>query len=262
VTALPAPLIEARLRGRLGAFALDVDLCAPSSGVTALFGPSGCGKTTLLRCLAGLCRLDGTVRFKNEVWQDERRFEPPHRRPVGYVFQEPSLFAHLSVRGNLTFGLKRTTAARTLAFEQAVDLLDLGPLLDRSTHKLSGGERQRVAIGRALLVQPELLLMDEPVSSLDVESRAEIIDRLERINRTLATPVIYVSHDPVEVARFADRVLAMRAGRIVSASETPTASGGLAEAGAIAALEALSAEEVRRLALAALMAGLAANGSD
>ena len=258
MTAPPAPLIETRLRGRLGAFELDIDLRAPASGVTALVGPSGCGKTTLLRCLSGLCRLEGTVRFKDEVWQDGRRFEPPHRRPVGYVFQEPSLFAHLSVRGNLTFGLKRSKAVRTLAFDQAVELLALEPLLDRSTDKLSGGERQRVAIGRALLVQPELLLMDEPVSSLDVESRAEIIDRLERINRTLATPVIYVSHDPVEVARFADRVLAMRAGRIVSAGRTPADS--LGEAAAAATLDSLSADEVRRLALAALMAGLPTNG--
>jgi molybdate transport system ATP-binding protein len=242
--------IEARLRGRLGAFELDVDLQAEALGVTALIGPSGCGKTTLLRCLAGLYRMAGLVTFKGAVWQDEHRFEPAHRRPIGYVFQEASLFPHLSVRQNLTFGLRRTASATTVSFDAAVDLLDLSPLLERSPAKLSGGERQRVAIGRALLVQPELLLMDEPVSSLDVESKAEIIGRLEQIHRALATPIVYVSHDPLEVARFADRVLAMRDGRIVgSASPVP-------ESQARAELEGLSEKQIQRLALTALMAGL------
>jgi molybdate transport system ATP-binding protein len=250
MTARPEETIEARLSGRLGAFELDVDLQAEARGVTALIGPSGCGKTTLLRCLSGLCRMAGSVTFKGAPWQDEHRFEPAHRRPIGYVFQEASLFPHLSVRRNLTFGLRRATTATTVSLDAAVDLLDLSPLMDRSPAKLSGGERQRVAIGRALLVQPELLLMDEPVSSLDVESKAEIIERLEQIHRALATPIVYVSHDPFEVARFADRVLAMRDGRIVgSASPVP-------ESQARAELERLSDKQVQRLALTALMAGL------
>ena len=239
-------LIEARLKGRLGAFQLDVELSAPAAGVTALIGPSGCGKTTLLRCLSGLCRLEGKVAFRGEAWQDRRRFWAPHRRPVGYVFQEASLFSHLSVRRNLEFGLSRSIAAPTLSFDDAVDILGLAPLLDRSTAKLSGGERQRVAVGRALLVQPELLLMDEPVSSLDVEAKAEVIASLERVIHALATPVIYVSHDPAEVARFATRVIAMRDGRIVG----PVAGPAQAD------LEGLAPEEIRRLALAALKAGL------
>jgi molybdate transport system ATP-binding protein len=246
----PEAAIEARLHGKLGAFELDVDLQAEAAGVTALIGPSGCGKTTLLRCLAGLCRLAGSVTFKGAVWQDAHHFEPAHRRPVGYVFQEASLFPHLSVRQNLTFGLRRAATATTVPFDAAVDLLNLTPLLERSPAKLSGGERQRVAIGRAMLVQPELLLMDEPVSSLDVESKAEIIERLEQIHRSLATPIVYVSHDPFEVARFADRVLAMRDGRIVgSASPVP-------ESQARDELEGLSDKQIKRLALTALMAGL------
>jgi len=250
MTAAGEEAFAARLRGKLGAFELDVDLQTEARGVTALIGPSGCGKTTLLRCLSGLCHMAGSVKFKGAVWQDEHRFEPAHRRPVGYVFQEASLFPHLSVRQNLTFGLKRAVAAATVSLDAAIDLLDLSPLLERSPAKLSGGERQRVAIGRALLVQPELLLMDEPVSSLDVDSKAEIIGRLEQIHRALATPIIYVSHDPFEVARFADRVLAMRDGRIVgSASPVP-------ECHALAELEGLSDKQVRRLALTALMAGL------
>ena len=246
-------MIEARLAGRLGDFELDVELTAPAVGVTALIGPSGCGKTTLLRCLAGLCRMTGTVRVAGEVWQDERRFEPAHRRPVGYVFQEASLFPHLSVRRNLTFGLQRAGPEQTLSFEAAVELLGLAPLLPRSPAKLSGGERQRVAIGRALLVQPRLLLMDEPVSSLDVDSKAEVIDRLEAVHRRLALPILYVSHDPSEVARIADRVLAMRAGRIV---EAPVAEAPMTRAAAEGTLDGMSADAVRRLALTALMSGL------
>jgi len=239
-------LIEARLAGRLGDFRLDVELSAPAAGVTALVGPSGCGKTTLLRCLSGLARLEGRVTFRGETWQDGARFVAPHRRPVGYVFQEASLFPHLTVRRNLEFGLKRAPAAATLSFDDAVDLLGLAALLDRSTAKLSGGERQRVAVGRSLLVQPQLLLMDEPVSSLDAEAKAEVIASLERVIHALATPVIYVSHDPAEVARFATRVIAMRAGRIVGPTAEP----------APPSLDGLAPAEIRRLALAALKAGL------
>ncbi len=248
--------IEARLKGRLGAFRLDADLSVPATGVTALIGPSGCGKTTLLRCLAGLCRLDGTVRFRGQTWQDERLYLPPHQRPVGYVFQEASLFAHLSVRRNLEFGLKRSTAARTLSLDEAVDLLGLGPLMERSPSRLSGGERQRVAIGRTLLVQPRLLLMDEPVSSLDVDSKAEVIDRLEHINHALATPVIYVSHDSREVARLAHRVLQMQGGRIADTPDHGGEPGLPSDADARAALATMPRDAVERLALAALRAGL------
>src|SRR5690606_32832410 len=143
-----------------------------SRGVTALFGPSGCGKTTILRCMAGLTRLAGRLRIDGEPWQDDAggAFLKPHERPIGYVFQEASLFAHLSVRGNLLYGAKRATPVRgslSIGFDEAVSMLGIGHLLDRATGALSGGERQRVAIGRALLSRPRLLLMDEPLAALD-----------------------------------------------------------------------------------------------
>jgi molybdate transport system ATP-binding protein len=243
--------LEVRVHGRLGALELDVDLNVPALGVTALVGPSGCGKTTLLRCLSGFCRLPGRVAFRGEVWQDESTFVAPHRRLVGYVFQETSLFPHLSVRGNLAFGLRRARGPVGLGFDAAVDLLGLARLLDRNTGKLSGGERQRVAMARALLTQPRLLLMDEPVSSLDLEGKAEVLARLERVLGALSVPVIYVSHDPGEVRRLANVVLAMRAGRMRAPAPAPAA-----EPPDSVSLESLSPAEVRRLALAALKAGL------
>ncbi len=211
-----APAIEVRLAGRLGSFELDVDFAAPMQGITALFGPSGCGKTTVLRCLAGLQRLPGRLAIGGETWQDEatRSFRPPHARPVGYVFQEASLFAHLSVRGNLTYGQRRATGTETIRFDEAVALLDLDSLLERGTAALSGGERQRVAIGRALLSQPRLLLMDEPLAALDRASREGILPYLEALHAALALPVIYVSHDIAEVERLADTVVLMAAGKV------------------------------------------------
>ena len=248
-----AERLQAHLQGRLGGFALDAELDVPAEGVTALIGPSGCGKTTVLRCLAGFARLPGRVAFRGEVWQDERAFTPAHRRPVGYVFQESSLFPHLTVRGNLTYALKRAARRGETAahgFDELVALLGLERLLDRATQKLSGGERQRVAIARALAAQPRLLLMDEPVSSLDPDGKAEVLGRLEPAMAVLRIPMIYVSHDPLEVTRLADRVLTMASGRIVPADPGPAA--GAAEL----ALDAMAPDEVRRLALAALKAGL------
>jgi molybdate transport system ATP-binding protein len=248
--------IEARVSGRFGDFGLDAALYAPAAGVTALVGPSGCGKTSLLLAIAGLRRLKGRVAFKGVVWQDESSFVPPHRRPVALVFQDANLFAHLSVRQNLIFGLRRAKGPLRLSFDHAVELLGLERLLARSPGKLSGGERQRVALGRALLAQPELLLLDEPISSLDPESKAELIPQLERVVGSLDIPVIYVSHDAAEVARLATRVLAMRDGAIVGTVRPP--GPHLSEADAQAMLAGLSAEDVRRLALAALMAGVPA----
>jgi molybdate transport system ATP-binding protein len=253
VTEDAAEHLQARLQGRLGDFALDAELDVPAQGVTALIGPSGCGKTTLLRCIAGFARLPGRVLFRGEIWQDERTFAPPHRRPVGYVFQEASLFPHLSVRGNLSYALKRAArrgAPAAHGLDELVALLGLERLLDRATHKLSGGERQRVAIARALATQPRLLLMDEPVSSLDPDGKAEVLDRLEPAMAHLRIPAIYVSHDRLEVTRLADRVLSMAAGRIAPAD--PGQAAGAAEM----AIDAMAPDEVRRLALAALKAGL------
>ena len=244
-------MIEARLKGRVGGFELDAALSIPSQGVTALIGPSGSGKTTLLRCIAGLTRLKGEVRVDGETWQDGRRFRPPHLRAVGYVFQEPSLFAHLSVRENLLFGLRRHRGPAGLGLEDVTPLLGLAPLLERSTAALSGGERQRVAIGRALLRQPQLLLMDEPVSSLDADSKAEILPYLDRLHRTLSFPVIYVTHDMGEVIRLADRAIRMRDGCIEPAPEVASLASG-----ADGSVDGVPRERLEALALAALLAGL------
>jgi molybdate transport system ATP-binding protein len=238
--------VEGRFQGELGGFRLDAEFRLEGSGITALSGPSGAGKTTLLRCIAGLIRLPGRLQVGGEVWQDERRFLPPHRRPVGVVFQEASLLGHLSVRGNLLYGARRAGGEGDLG--DTVELLGLGALLERSVQTLSGGERQRVALGRALLTRPKLLLMDEPLSSLDAGAKAEILPYLERLHRTLAIPALYISHDMGEIARLADGVLLMRGGRVAAEGSGARATR--------AGLAALSAAERDGLALAALRAGL------
>ncbi|MDB5641182.1 MAG: modC [Hyphomicrobiales bacterium] len=208
--------IHAAFRGSLGRFELDAQFVAPGRGVTALFGPSGCGKTTVLRCLAGLQRVEhGLCKVGGEVWQDARTFRPAHKRPVGYVFQEASLFAHLSVRGNLMYGAP-SSGKSTVDLDEVVGLLGLSRLLARSPAKLSGGERQRVAIGRALLAQPRILLMDEPLSALDQTTRDEILPFLDQLHASLSLPVIYVSHDLAEVERLADTLVLMEHGRVVA----------------------------------------------
>jgi len=210
---------KVRLQLDRGAFALDVALELPASGVTALFGPSGSGKTTLLRCVAGLERAArGEVWLGDTCWQDEtrRHFVPTWKRSLGYVFQEASLFDHLDVAANLRFGLPRQpTAAQTAALDHAVDLLGIGPLLRRRTHQLSGGERQRVAMARALVTQPDLLLLDEPMASLDASRKQDILPWLERLRDELAIPMLYVSHAADEVARLANTVVRLEQGRVV-----------------------------------------------
>ena len=203
----------------LPTFALDVTCDIPTQGITGLFGRSGSGKTTLLRCIAGLERTArAQIEFNGELWQDDGRFLPTHRRAVGYVFQESSLFPHLDVRGNLEFGLRRVPPPqRRLGFDEAVALLDLSALLRQRAPRLSGGERQRVAIARALLTSPQLLLMDEPLSNLDQSSKAEILPHLERLRDSLAIPIIYVSHALGEVMRLADHLVLLEAGRVRAA---------------------------------------------
>jgi molybdate transport system ATP-binding protein len=197
-------------------FQLQVECEFPGRGITALFGRSGCGKTTVLRCIAGLERVArASVRFNGEVWQDQRRFVPTYLRPLGYVFQESSLFAHLDVRGNLEYGLRRVPAAqRRIGFDQAVRYMGLESLLTHRAEQLSGGQRQRVAIARALLTSPQLLLMDEPLSSLDLASRGENLPHLERLHDELSIPIIYVSHEIGEVMRIADHITLLEAGRV------------------------------------------------
>lgn len=212
-----------RFKGCLGQFELDAEIELPRSGISVLFGPSGCGKTTLLRCLAGLNRLEGQLEINGESWQKGQYFLPVHKRPVGYVFQEASLFPHLSVRSNLLFGYKRVKKSGSgngyISFDRLVDLLSIGSLLERSVVGLSGGERQRIAIARALLTNPRLLLMDEPLSALDSRNKAEIIPYLERLHRELTIPIVYVTHSHEEVSRLADYVVVMDAGRTVAAGE-------------------------------------------
>lgn len=233
--------IEARFQIDRGGFSLNVDLNIPGQGITALLGPSGCGKTTLLRAIAGLeCCRDGFLKVGGRVWQSARQFVPTHRRSLGYVFQEANLFAHLSVRGNLEYGLKRVPAAeRKVSLHKAIELLGIGHLLERGTAQLSGGERQRVAIARALAVSPGILLMDEPLSALDLARKQEIMPYLESLRDELDIPVLYVSHSPDEVARLADHLVLLDSGQVQSAGpigsmltrlDLPMAHGDDAEA--------------------------------
>lgn len=199
-------------------FTMDVNLDLPAQGITVLFGPSGCGKTTLLRTIAGLqADIDARIVFRGNVWQDAHACVPAHRRPIGYVFQEASLFPHLSVIGNLMYGRKRSDDASRIALDPLIDLLGIAHLLDRYPERLSGGERQRVGIARALAVNPQLLLMDEPLAALDLKRKQEILPYLETLHHELAIPVLYVTHSPDEVARLADHLVILDAGRVVAA---------------------------------------------
>ena len=220
MTVVTEPALHARLQLARGGFKLDVDLALPARGVSALFGPSGCGKTTVLRALAGLDRAAGRVAVGAEVWQDDARgiFVPTHRRPLGYVIQEAALFPHLDVRRNLDYGQKRIAPGlRRIALDQVIDLLAIGPLMSRRPANLSGGERQRVAIARALATSPQLLLMDEPLAALDSQRKAEVLPYLDRLHEALAIPIVYVSHAIDEVARLADHLVLIDAGRVRAA---------------------------------------------
>ena len=210
-------MIEMDAACRLGSFDLDVRFAAPTDGIVALFGKSGCGKTSTVNMLAGLLRpargriaVNGTVLFDSAAGIDL----PPERRRLGYVFQEGRLFPHLDVRQNLAYGLKRTPAPERHAdLDQIVALLGIGHLLERRPAALSGGEKQRVAIGRALLASPRLLLMDEPLASLDAARKEEILPFIEQLRDELRLPIVYVSHDSGELLRLADTVVVMSDGK-------------------------------------------------
>ncbi len=221
MTTIERGAIRATFRGGIGKFALDADFAVPATGATAIFGPSGCGKTSVARCLAGLQHLPGGFcAVDDEIWQDQSTFRFPHQRPIGYVFQEASLFPHLSVKRNLLYGTPRRAPASGsdgIGFDEVIALLGLAPLLERSPNNLSGGERQRVAIGRALLSQPKLLLMDEPLSALDRLTKGEILPFLERLHERLSIPMIYISHDMTEIERLADTLIFMQHGKVVAA---------------------------------------------
>ncbi|MAO52195.1 molybdenum ABC transporter ATP-binding protein [Neopusillimonas maritima] len=200
-------------------FLLNVDLTLPTTGITVLFGVSGSGKTSILRCVAGLERGKGLVRMGGDVWQDNARklFQPTWKRPIGYVFQEASLFEHLNVQGNLEYGLRRSGKKHDRhALDEAVELLGIAHLLQRAPQALSGGERQRVAIARALAAHPQLLLLDEPMASLDLARRHEILPWLERLRDQLAIPMLYVTHSSDELSRLADHVVVMDKGQAIA----------------------------------------------
>lgn len=210
--------ITAKYFVRRDDFRLDVNIDFPENGVTAFYGPSGSGKTTILRAIAGLDRhKDGFLRFGEEIWQNGDVYLPAHRRPIGYVFQEAILFPHLSVRRNLEYGFKRSRGKKdTDILSRSIQLLGIEKFLPRSPDSLSGGERQRVAIARALAVGPELLLMDEPLSSLDDAGKREIMPYIASLQRESGIPIVYVSHNLDEIARLADSVVLMDNGSVLA----------------------------------------------
>ena len=213
-------VINARFKLNYDDFRLDVDLTLPSTGVSVLFGHSGSGKTTLLRCIAGLEQAPlGYLEINEHVWQDSKRqiFLPTYKRPLGYVFQEANLFSHLTVLDNLHFGLKRIkNNLGLIKLNQTIELLGIGHLLARMPNNLSGGERQRIAIARALALNPEILLMDEPLASLDLKRKQEILPYLSRLHQQLDIPVIYVTHSQQEVAQLADTLVILEDGHILA----------------------------------------------
>lgn len=208
-------MLDVAIRHRFEALEINVAFSA-GAGVTALFGPSGAGKTSVVNSIAGLLRTnDATIRLGDRVLADTARgvWQPAHRRRIGYVFQDARLFPHMTVRQNLLYG--RWFAPRRMAAEPVVDLLGIGALLHRYPGNLSGGEKQRVAIGRALLAAPDLLLMDEPLASLDAARKQEILPYLERLCRAGGVPILYVSHAVEEVRRLASAVIFMESGGVV-----------------------------------------------
>jgi molybdate transport system ATP-binding protein len=218
-----AKLLQARFKlvDQSGVSFLDIDTTMSTSGITAIFGHSGSGKTSLLRCIAGLEKAQQGQLIVNETcWQDANTFLPTHKRPIGYVFQEASLFPHLSAQKNLNYAVKRADQIVSPEFYQRViEVMGLAGILNRYPSQLSGGERQRIAIARALLIQPRLLLMDEPLAALDHQRKQEILPYLERLHKSFDIPILYVSHSMDEVARLADHILVLDQGKVVAEGE-------------------------------------------
>ena len=208
-------LLKAAFKVDYPGFNLDIDLQLPASGITVVFGPSGSGKTTLLRCLAGLEK-SGKMEIAGQVLQNENIFIPVNLRAIGMVFQESRLFPHLKVRENLLYGYKRTPLnSRRLHLEDIARVLSLEKLQERSIDKLSGGEKQRVALGRALLTSPKLLLMDEPLAALDAQRKTEIIPFIRKVEKELSIPIIYVTHSMSEVLQLVDTKVILKDGKVV-----------------------------------------------
>lgn len=254
--------IQAKFKGQLGDFALDVGFKVPNSGIIALFGPSGSGKTTVLRAMSGLQKFErGRFEVRGQTWQDDGQFVPPHQRPVGYVFQESSLFPHLDVSGNLAYAQKRASARRELAtMDTLVEWLDIRSLLHRNVSELSGGERKRVAIARALASAPQLLLLDEPMAGLDEPRKQKIMPLLQNLHRRLSLPIFLVTHDVREVAQLADHMISLDSGRVTSAGSVAselasTALPGTGQGDTLGLMEARVHEHHPQWQLTELRAG-------
>jgi molybdate transport system ATP-binding protein len=221
-------MIDVDIQERLGAFQLDVGFTADAP-IVGLFGRSGSGKTSVVNAIAGIGKPHrGKIRVNGDVLFDSARGidVPPEKRRVGYVFQDAMLFPHLDVESNLTYGQRlRAVAERVIAQDHVVDLLGLGALLRRKPQTLSGGEKQRVAIGRALLAQPRILLMDEPLAALDVPRKIEILDYIERLRDDLGIPIVYVSHSVIEITRLADTVVVLADGKCLAAGDVEDIMG-------------------------------------
>ena len=209
-------MIECKIKVQLESFTLDANFSIPDRGITVVFGPSGSGKTTLLRAIAGLEKSDdGFLKIGDSVWQKGENFLATHKRQIGYVFQDAALFDHLDVKGNLNFVIKRAIGLKEDFIESIHNLLEIKTLLNRKTTQLSGGERQRVAIARALLTNPKILLLDEPLSALDLKRKNEILPYLDSIHNDLEIPILYVTHSQDEMSRLADHLLLIEDGNII-----------------------------------------------
>ena len=208
-------MIECKLNIQLEGFKLDAKFTIPDKGITVVFGPSGSGKTTLLRAIAGLERSDvGFLKVGDSIWQSNHNFVPTHKRQIGYVFQDAALFDHLNVESNLNYVIKRKTGLTKDFIDSIYTLLDIKPLINRSTIQLSGGEKQRVAIARALLTKPKILLLDEPLSALDLKRKNEILPYLDNLHSQLEIPILYVTHSQDETSRLADHLMLIEDGKI------------------------------------------------
>lgn len=209
-------MIECRINIQLEGFKLDAKFTIPDKGITVVFGPSGSGKTTLLRAIAGLEKSDtGFLKVGDSIWQSDHNFVPTHKRQIGYVFQDAALFDHLNVEGNLDYVIKRKTGLTEDFIDSIYTLLDIKPLINRSTVQLSGGEKQRIAIARALLTNPKILLLDEPLSALDLKRKNEILPYLDSLHSQLEIPILYVTHSQDETSRLADHIMLIEDGKII-----------------------------------------------
>ena len=209
-------MIECKIKIQLEGFILDAKFTIPDKGITVVFGPSGSGKTTLLRAIAGLERSDvGFLKVGDSIWQSDHNFVPTHKRQIGYVFQDAALFKHLNVEGNLNYVVRRKAKLTKDFIDSIYTLLDIKPLINRSTIQLSGGEKQRVAIARALLTKPKILLLDEPLSALDLKRKNEILPYLDNLHSQLEIPILYVTHSQDETSRLADHLILIEDGKII-----------------------------------------------